>query len=73
MSFFGGALNIPEQVASIGKYASVTFDPDVQNVISIGEGAFSQLTQLTGAIELPISRISSHADGDDEGDEGTGK
>lgn len=78
MSFFGGALNIPEQVTSIGKYAfagcgftSVTFDPDANDDISIGEGAFSQLTQLTGAIELPTSSVSTYSD--PEGDDGTGK
>lgn len=70
MSFFGGALNIPEQVNRLANtwcgFTSVTFDPGADNDISFGEGAFSQLAQLTGAIELPTSRVSTHADGDDE-------
>lgn len=64
MSFFEGVLKIPEDTTYIGSYAfagcgfsQVIFDPDADGSVTIGEGAFSGLTNLTGAIELPSSPI----------------
>ena len=72
MSFFQGTLSIPKEVKSIGRYAfagcgfsEVSFDPDADGEVEIGEGAFSRLTELTGSIDLPkpsSSSVSTHSD-----------